>query len=122
MNGKCGAVASAITIAAAYSVRIVAHAHPHFPFTAMQFRSFEIHAIRNPIAGALHVLAVNNERTYSCAIRTFVIFNNPAETIVMRSLSWRGISCSFSSLNQLLFAIKYVMAAAQNHRRNVHEN
>lgn len=42
----------------------------------------------------------NNKR-----IRTFVIFNNPAETIVMRSLSWRGISCSFSSLNQLLFGL-----------------
>lgn len=33
---------------------------------------------------------------------TFVIFNNPAETIVIRSLNWSGSSCSFSSLNHLV--------------------
>lgn len=34
-------------------------------------------------------------------IHTLVILSNPAETIVIRSLSWSGNSCSFSSLNHL---------------------
>lgn len=33
--------------------------------------------------------------------QTFVIFNNPADAIDIRSFSWSGISCSFSSLNHL---------------------
>lgn len=32
---------------------------------------------------------------------TFEIFNNPADAIDIRSVSIRGINCSFSSLNHL---------------------
>lgn len=34
-------------------------------------------------------------------IHTLVILSSPADTMVMRSLSCSGSSCSFSSLNQL---------------------
>lgn len=80
-------------------------------FTVMQFRSY---LKRNSNSNrSITRLPDNNER-----IRTFVIFNNPAETIVMRSLSWRGISCSFSSLNQLLFQL-CMTASTHNDRTEI---